>query len=146
MSTVHPKPAKILVVEDNPADVLWLRHALDQHQEPYHLEVLSDGEEALRFVDEHRAGLKDPDPCVILVDLHLPKHDGIEVLKAIKRAPVLAHIHVIVLSGLPTPRDEAQIIALGGICRLKPSTMKDCLELAGDILAICKGVEPSVLA
>jgi CheY-like chemotaxis protein len=146
MSTAHAKPAKILVIEDNPADVAWLSYALDQLEEPYDLQVLSDGEEALRFVEEHRAGSRDPDPCVILVDLHLPKHDGVQVLKAIKREPVLAHIHVVLFTTLPTPRDVAEILALGGICRAKPSTVKGCLELAGEILAICKGLEPSVLA
>src|SRR5712671_5847759 len=94
VSTVHPGAAKILIVEDNPADILWLRHALDQQGEKYDLQVLLDGEAALRFVDEHRTGLREPEPCVILLDLHLPKYDGIEVLRAVKRVPALAHIHV----------------------------------------------------
>jgi len=139
MTTTDSKPAKILVIEDNPADVAWLRLALDQQDEAYDLEVLSDGEAALLFVEEHRAGLRAPDPCVILLDLHLPKYDGIEVLRAIKRAPVLEHIQVVMLSSLPTPRDEATILRLGAICRRKPSTLNDCLELACEILAICKG-------
>ncbi len=132
-------PAKILVIEDNPADVDWLRHALDLQNEPYDLEVLSDGEAALQFVEEHRSGKRAPNPCVILLDLHLPKYDGLEVLQAIKRAPALAHIHVIVLSGLPTPDDQAAIQRLGAICRIKPSTLSNCIELAREILAICKG-------
>jgi CheY-like chemotaxis protein len=132
------KPAKILVIEDNPADVAWLRHALDQHAEPYDLELLSDGEMALRFVDEHRGGKREPEPCVILLDLHLPKHDGIQVLGAIKHAPVLEHIHVVVLSGVVSPNEEAAIFGLGGIYRPKPFALNECLELAGEILALCR--------
>jgi CheY-like chemotaxis protein len=134
-----PRPPKILVIEDSPADVALLRHALNHQGEPYDLEVLTDGEMALRFVNEHRSGTREPDPCVILLDLHLPKYDGIAVLKAIKRAPVLAHIHVVALSGLASPREEAAILSLGGLYRQKPLMLSQCLELAAEILAICKG-------
>jgi CheY-like chemotaxis protein len=146
VTPIDSKPAKILIVEDNPADVAWLRLALDQQEEDYELEVLLDGEAAIRFVEEHRAGLRAPDPCVIVLDLHLPKYDGIEVLHAIKREPVLAHIQVVMLSSLPTPGDEATILRLGAFCRRKPSTLDGCLELACEILAICKGTPVEVKA
>jgi CheY-like chemotaxis protein len=133
-----PKPPKILMIEDNPGDVAWLRLALDQQGEPYELELLLDGEMALRFVDEHRSGVREPDPCVILLDLHIRKYDGLQVLAAIKQEPVLAHIHVVVMTGLASPRDEAAILGLGGLYRQKPSRLNQCLELAAEILAICK--------
>ncbi len=145
MSANHEKPSRILVVEDNPADVMWLRHALDHQQKAYVLEVLPDGEAALQFVDEHRTGSREPDPCVIVLDLHLPKHNGITVLHAIKRDPQLAHIQVVVLSSLTHPRDEDVIAALGAICRIKPSTLRECLELAAEILEICSGLKPPLL-
>ena len=66
----------ILVIEDNMADVFLIRHALDQHGEAYQLEVLPDGEAALGFVAEHRSGIRQHDPCVILLDLYLPKTTG----------------------------------------------------------------------
>lgn len=145
-SSVHSSPVRILVVEDNPGDVMWLRHALDQHGEPYLLEVLRDGEAAIAYVEEHRAGIRTPDPCVILLDLYLPKYDGIEVLRAIKRTPELRHIHVVVMSSHPAPRDEATVVALGAGCRVKPTTLRDCLTFASEIFAICKGLEPLTLA
>ena len=55
MSIKNPTPAKIVVVEDNSADVFLLRHALDQHDESYLLEVLRDGEEAIDFVNRQRS-------------------------------------------------------------------------------------------
>jgi len=140
------KPPKILVIEDNPADVTLLRYGLDQQGEEYELELLLDGAAAVSFVDEHRAGRRDPDPCVILLDLHLPKYDGMEVLRAIKRAPVLAHIRVVVMTGCASPNEEADILALGAICRQKPSELSRCLELAAEILAICKGSVPEETA
>ena len=136
------KPPRILVIEDNPADIAVLRHAFDQQGEEYDLEVLDDGEAALQFVHEHRTGTRRPDPCVILLDLHLPKYDGMEVLQAIKRAPVLAHIQVIVLTSLATVEEEVTILAMAAFCRQKPSTLREFLDLAAEALAICKGVEP----
>ncbi len=65
------QPARILVIEDNPFDIVLLRHALDKQGEDYELEILSNGEEALRFVHEHRTRVREPEPCVILLDRYL---------------------------------------------------------------------------
>lgn len=133
-------PARILVVDDNTADVNLLRLALDQQREEYVLAVLESGEAALRFIGEHREGLHRPDPCVILLDLHLPKFDGLAILRAIKQAPVLAHIHVVVLSGMASPTEKEKIAALGASYRQKPFGLHEYLELGGEILAICQAV------
>ena len=132
----------ILVIEDNVADLVLLRYALDQHAEPYELHVLSDGEAALLFVNDHRQGRRKTDPCVILLDLHLPKYNGIEVLAAIRQEPVLTHIHVFVLTSHPSPAERARIMELGGICCVKPSDPEEMTALAAEILAACRGVAP----
>ena len=136
MSTGIPT---ILVIEDNWADVYLIRHCLDEHGEPYRLEVLQDGEAALAFVAEHRTGARQHEPCVILLDLHLPKFNGIEVLAVIKEEPVLTHIHVVVLTSAASPADREQITALGGICCLKPSDVDEIKLLTSEILALCHG-------
>jgi len=127
---------RILVVEDNAADIELLRFALER-QGDYVLEVLEDGEEALRFVAEHRDGLHPPDPCVILLDVHLPKYDGLEILDALKGAGTLRHIQVIVLSSIASPEEEAEIRSKGAIYRTKPVTLKKFLELGAEIFALC---------
>jgi len=133
------KPAKILVIEDNPADVFLLRFALNHHKEEYELELLRDGAEAIRFVDEQRTLADDPQPCVIVLDLNLPKEDGRAVLKAIKQEPVLAHIQVVALSSFVSPSDEREIQRLGALLyRAKPMKLDEWLALAGEILAICR--------
>jgi len=128
----------ILVIEDNVADRELLRYALDDLGEPYRFEVLPDGEAALAFIDDHRSGRHQHDPCVILLDLHLPKYNGIEVLTAIRVEPVLNHIQVFVLTSDASPADRAQIAKLGGICCFKPSELAAIKALAADILAACK--------
>jgi CheY-like chemotaxis protein len=123
--TLMSKPT-ILVIEDNPAEIVLLRHALDQLDEDYTLQVLVDGEAALRFV-------------VILLDLYLPKHDGLGVLEAIRREPELTNIHVVVLSGNANPRDQEAIRKMGAQYRAKPNSLALYIELAAEIIALCKG-------
>ena len=129
----------ILVIEDNHADIFILRHAFDQLGEPYLLEVLTDGEAALAFISEHRSGAREPHPCVILLDLHLPKYNGIEVLAAIREEPPLSHIHVVVLTSRASPHEENQVTELGGICCLKPTGLDATKRLASEIIDLCKG-------
>ncbi len=137
-------PARIVVADDNTADVNLLRLALDQQGEPYELDVLQTGDEALRFVREHRNGLREFQPCVILLDLHIPKYDGLAILQAIRQAPVLAHIHVVVLSGMATPAEKDRIAALGAFYRQKPFDLKDYLDLGAEVLAICADATAAV--
>lgn len=138
MSTENPNPAKIVVVEDNSADVFLLRHALDQHNEPYVIEVLRDGEEAIDFVNRLRSAGPHSEPCVIVLDLHLPKHDGAAVLKVIRQEPALASVHVVALTTLASPKDEQEVRELGvQLYRAKPTLVEEWILLAGEILALC---------
>jgi CheY-like chemotaxis protein len=129
----------ILIIEDNLADVFLFRHAFDELGEPYLLEVLTDGEGALAFVAEHRSGARKPEPCVILLDLHLPKYNGLEVLAAIRVEPPLSHIHVVVLTSRASPEEEIKVMQLGGICRIKPPNLAGIKKLAIELMDICKG-------
>jgi chemotaxis family two-component system response regulator Rcp1 len=137
--TKSENPARIVLIEDNPGDVYFMRAALDEQQRAYTLHVLYDGAEALRFVREQRAvaGV-EPQPCVIVLDLHLPKHDGTEVLRAIKQEPLLSHVHVVVLTSVVRPEDEMKVRQLGvRLYRRKPSDLDEFAQVARSILEIC---------
>jgi CheY-like chemotaxis protein len=136
--------ARILVIDDNVRDIELLRLALDQQEEDYELEVLEDGAKALQFVHEHRTGKREPNPCVILLDLHMPRYDGMAVLRAIREAPSLEHIHVVVLSGMASPVQRVEIETLGAIYRSKPSDLNALIELAAEIIAMCKSPTPAI--
>lgn len=133
--------ARIVIVDDNTADVNLLRMALDQQEVFYELDVLQTGDEALAFVREHREGTGNSQPCVILLDLHLPKYDGLAILRAIRQAPALAHITVVVLSGMASPQERDKIAALGGFYRQKPFDLNDYMELGAEVIAICGRVD-----
>jgi len=136
-STQHA--AHIVMIDDNASDVYLLRYALNQLHEPYELEVLRDGEAALAFVNSHRTQTDEPRPCVIVLDLHLPRYDGLSVLRAIKKEPTLAHIHVVILTAQASPEEEAEMLRLGvNLYRAKPSNLEELTSVAAEILDVCK--------
>ncbi len=137
---------KILIVDDNESDIFLLRHALDELGEDYHLVVLEDGEQAIEFVDRHRVSPHAPEPCVILLDLHLPKRDGLEVLRAIRREPAISHIHVVLVTTSASPQQEAAIRAVGADLRLKPTGLSEFAKLASDLIEICKSFGAAPIA
>jgi DNA-binding response OmpR family regulator len=130
-------PHRIIVVEDNPADTLLLRHALDQQPEAYALQVLQDGESALKYVRDHCAQGR-PEPCLIILDLHLPKYDGATVLRAIRSHPELASVRVVVLTTMGSPAEKEEVLALGvELYRIKPTNWDEMVELGQQLIDIC---------
>jgi CheY-like chemotaxis protein len=88
----------LLLVEDNPADVVLARFAVEEADLPGELVVVEDGTDALDYL--HRAGaFADADrPAVVLLDIRLPRLDGTEVLRQIRAEPDLADLPVVMLT------------------------------------------------
>ena len=93
---VHP--IEVLLVEDDPGDVLMTQEAFEEHKVGNRLHVVPDGVEALRFLRREEEFADAPRPHLILLDLNLPRKDGREVLEEIKSDDELAHIPVVVLT------------------------------------------------
>lgn len=94
-------PVTILLVEDEPAHAEIVRRNFETMQIANSLKHVSDGEAALDYLYRHNAfsdPASSPRPNLILLDLRLPKVDGLQVLKTIKNDPALMNIPVIVLS------------------------------------------------
>jgi CheY-like chemotaxis protein len=91
-------PIEVLLVEDDPGDVLMTREAFEEHKVRNRLAVVSDGAEALAYLRQEGeyAGAVRPD--LILLDLNLPRRDGREVLADIKNDEDLRRIPVVVLT------------------------------------------------
>ncbi|MGH7207152.1 MAG: response regulator [Nitrospiraceae bacterium] len=107
---------EILLVEDNPYDVKMTLHAFEKHKLSNHIHVVRDGAEALEFVFctgayAHRR-IGDA-PKVILLDLKLPKVDGMEVLRQIKADPRTRTTPVVILTSSQEERDIAETYQLG---------------------------------
>jgi len=95
---VEAMPIEVLLVEDDPGDVLMTREAFEEHKVGNRLNVVSDGVDALAYLrkEEPYQGAVRPD--LILLDLNLPKRDGREVLAEIKNDSSLRQIPVVVLT------------------------------------------------
>lgn len=91
-------PVEVLLVEDDPGDVLMTREAFEEHRLRNHLNVVSDGEEALAYLRGEGRYAGAPRPDLILLDLNLPRRDGREVLREVKNDERLRRIPVVVLT------------------------------------------------
>ena len=96
--TEEGEPIHILLVEDDPGDVLMTREALEESKVVNDLSVAGDGEEALRFLRREGEFAAAPRPDLVLLDLNLPRVDGREVLERIKADETLRRIPVVVLT------------------------------------------------
>ncbi len=107
---------EILLVEDNPDDVELTLHALKEQNITNHIEVVRDGAEALDFIFctgqyEHRS--MENTPKLVLLDLKLPRVDGLEVLEKIKSDPRTKAIPVVILTSSREERDIVESYKLG---------------------------------
>ena len=91
-------PIEILLVEDDPGDVLMTREAFEDNKVQNNLHVVTDGVEGLAFLRREGRFADAPVPDLILLDLNLPRRDGREVLAEIKNDPDLRQIPVVVLT------------------------------------------------
>lgn len=102
------KPIEVLLVEDDPGDVLITREALAESKVTNVLHVVGNGEDALRFLRREDPFTDAPRPGLILLDLNLPRVDGHEVLSVIKTDPELLRIPVVVLTTSQSAEDVAR--------------------------------------
>jgi two-component system, response regulator len=110
------RPVEILLVEDNSDDVELTLHALRKENLANNLYVARDGEEALEFLfctGTHSNGASDPPPKLVLLDLKLPKVDGMEVLKRLKGDNRTKTIPVVILTSSKEERDMISGYHLG---------------------------------
>lgn len=122
----------ILLVEDNPVDLDLTLRAFKSRKLANPVEIARDGEEALAYIEKWKNG--DPVPVVILLDLNLPKVNGLEVLEAIKKHPDFRTIPVVVLTTSSESRDVKTSYLLGANSYIvKPVDFDKFIEVAKQI-------------
>ena len=107
---------EILLVEDNASDLKMTLHALRTGKVANHIQIARDGAEALEFIfceGAFAARKMNDGPKVIMLDLKLPKVDGLEVLARIKGDPRTRHIPVVVMTSSKEQSDVARSYDLG---------------------------------
>ncbi|MDD5723855.1 MAG: response regulator [Syntrophales bacterium] len=122
----------ILLVEDNPMDIDLTKRAFVRHKLANSIEVATDGEAALAYIPRWEAGV--PPPIIILLDLKLPKVDGLEVLRQFKSHPQFNTLPVIVLTSSNEDSDIQTAYKLGANSYItKPVDFDKFLDVAEHI-------------
>ncbi len=107
------KPYNILLVEDNPGDIFLLKEAFNFENVNVDLKIIKDGAAALDYLFNSVATKAEIEPELVILDLNLPKVNGIEILQQIKSDENLKKMRTIVLSSSRYEEDVTTCINLG---------------------------------
>jgi len=134
MSNLGGGSKYILLAEDNPADVQLVREALEDRAVACNLHVVADGEQAIAFLENIDRNSALDCPSLLLLDLHLPKRNGDEILRCLRASERCGQTAVVILTSSDSPRDleNAQRHAALSYFR-KPTSLEQFLTL-GDIV------------
>lgn len=129
-----PSPISILLVDDDPGDVLLTRKALEDGKVWNTLHVVHDGIEALKFLRRQGDYTDVPRPDLVLLDLNMPRKDGRETLCEMKADDTLKSIPVVVLTTSDADQDIAQIYELQASCYVtKPVSLQQFTSVVRSI-------------
>jgi CheY-like chemotaxis protein len=124
----------VLLVEDNDADVRLTREALREPGEDVRLSSVGDGEQALAFLRKQEGFADAPRPDLVLLDLNLPRKNGLEVLEELRADPEVASIPVVMLTSSSARSDiEAAYAAGVNAFVVKPHELDAFMDLIGAI-------------
>jgi two-component system, chemotaxis family, response regulator Rcp1 len=124
----------LLIVDDNPADVALAREALKACAYSGQVNTVGDGAEALAFLARRGNYASASKPDLVLLDLNLPKRDGLSVLASMKAGPELRRIPVVIFSTSQLPKDITRSYELGANCYVsKPGNLTDFFSMMRSI-------------
>ena len=132
---------EMLLVEDNSADVYLTREAVADCSKEIHVWCTGNGLEALAFLRKHPPCEHVPSPALILLDLNLPKLDGLEVLRALRQMPAYQETPVVIFSSADRDFSEKWCLQAGANEFVqKPSDLDGFFTTIRDI--VCKWMAP----
>jgi chemotaxis family two-component system response regulator Rcp1 len=129
-----PDVPSILIVEDSEADIFLVQEAIHSANFPITVHLVKDGEQAVRFFDRTDEDAALTCPALVILDINLPKKQGGEVLKHMRKSRRCGPIPVIVVSSSESAYDRAEMRRLGAYLYFhKPSAYEQFMKL-GDII------------
>jgi len=135
MTMVNTNPIHILLVEDNPGDVRLTQEAFKEGNYQITLHVVQDGVEAMQYLHRDGKYQKAERPNLVLLDLHLPRKDGLETLAEIKKDPHLRAIPVIMLTTSKDEEHAYKAYDLQANCYVtKPLDMGQFIDIVKDVM------------
>ena len=137
---MNDRTVTILLAEDNPGDVYLVRLALEQSGLKFSLVEVSDGEQAMEYLNALDCDDMAPAPSFVLLDLNLPRVDGKHVLERLKEIPKCLETRAIVLTSSEYPADRADVDRLGADGYFhKPQDLEAFLKLGDLVVSMCNG-------
>jgi len=117
---------ELLVVDDNPGDLALVTEALVGSKHRSHINTVGDGAEALAFLNHREKYVNAIRPDLVILDLNLPKRDGLSVLAAMKAGPDLRRIPVVIFSTSELRKDIVRSYEIGANCYVrKPGNLNE---------------------
>ncbi len=127
---VMNRKVEVLLVEDDEGDVLLMEGALERDREHIRLHHAQNGEEALQFLRKQEKFMMAPRPDLMVLDLNMPKKNGLEVLKEVGEDPELRTIPVVVFTTSASEKDIRESYQLHANCVItKPGTLEEFTEV-----------------
>ena len=127
----------ILIAEDNAADLALVREALKEHHVECSLHVSNDGAKAIAFLNDLDADPKGPRLDLVLLDMHLPKRDGEDVLKALRSTDRYGQTPVIVMTASDSPEDQQTAEKNAALSYFrKPSNLSEFMQLGALVRSV----------
>lgn len=140
MSGTGERAIRIVIIEDNPADVHLIREALAERQMQFDMQVWDDGEAAFHYFGEGAGEVTGAD--IVLLDLNLPKIGGEAILTRIRENKTFAGVPIVVLTSSDSPKDRSHAEQLGATKFVrKPSNLDDFFAIGGLIADLTGGVK-----
>jgi CheY-like chemotaxis protein len=138
----------ILLVEDDINDVFFFQRAMQKAAIPLEVQVARDGQEAITYLSgegEFADREKYPLPCLIVLDLNMPRKNGFEVLEWLRQTPPLDTVPAVILTSSQAERDRQQACDLGALAYfVKPGDPSQLVELLKLIIKDCLGAKGSI--
>lgn len=131
---VNTNPTRILLIEDDPNDVELIQLALENYNFVNQIDVVMDGEQALTYLHGTATASASPLPRLVLLDLKLPKVDGIQVLRAIRTHPLTRELVVVVMTSSAESQDLSACYDLGvNSYIIKPLDFQQFIEVTRQV-------------
>lgn len=128
------KRMKILIIEDNPGDVMLIMEALEDDDDVEVVDVMTNGEKAIEYLKKHDTQPDHKRPNLVLLDINLPKIDGHEVLQFIKSHDITKELPVVMLSSSSADTDIRKSYKEHANCYIVKSTgERDLSDVVVDI-------------
>lgn len=135
--TEQTRTVRVFLAEDNRADVYLVEMALKEHQIPFALRLVEDGDEALRVVE--RFGEDEPVPDIALLDLNLPRQEGDQIVRRLRQHPCCESIPIVIMTSSDSERDRAMAKTYNAVFFSKPADLSGFLELGSLVKDLCNG-------